>query len=485
MPRTIANRPEKDQKRAAIDSKQEPTIAAVATPLGKGGIGIVKISGEKAVSIGKKIFLRKSNTSRQKQAFGRKDSHRMVYGYIVDPFTKQIIDEVLICPMFSPKTYTREDVIEIHAHSGPEILKEILNTVLANGAELAQPGEFTKRAFINGRIDLTQAEAVMDIINAKSRRARELATKQMKGDLKKKLKEIRDHIQTAMAEIEVGIDFCEETEDELHFDKKITKNWRSRILDPISRLIDGSKAAERDNKGVVVSIVGKPNVGKSSLLNRLIKREQAIVSQFPGTTRDTVQWQIVLGGIDINFIDTAGIHSTHNPIEKLGIGKSRKAIEEADMILFVIDGQSDTDTDDSRIYDIIKGKNFLLVENKCDLTPSGKPLPEELKGIRRFQVSAGTGSGIGKLRETIAEKIFQDDHCGDENRLVSSMRHRKGLEESYEALKRAIDGFEDGLPPELVSLDFKESSRRIDEILGNHYCQEILDTIFSKFCIGK
>ncbi len=465
--------------------QKDNTIAAIATPIGRGGIGIVRISGKKAISIGEKIFVRKSGKIDCGCTFGKQDSHRMIYGYIVDKWKKRIIDEIFICPMFGPKSYTREDVIEIHAHSSPGMLKEILDIAIQGGARMAQPGEFTKRAFLNGRIDLTQAEAVMDIINARSQKAREIATKQIKGELKQTLRRIRENIEQAMADIEMGIDFFEIGENEIQFDKNISSIWRKKILEPTIALIKGSEIAIMYKEGINAVIVGKPNVGKSSIFNRLIKKEHAIVTQYPGTTRDIVESQIDLNGITINLIDTAGIHKTKNKIEKLGIGKSREAIDNSDIIIFVTDGSTGKDEEDRKIYDIIADKKVILIENKCDLEVQPKFREKNYKELSGISVSALKGFGIAKIRKEIIKNLKLEENNEEENQLVSSLRQKKCLEEAYESLNRAVVGYENGLPLELVAMDFKEGSQKIDETIGNCYCKDLLDTIFSKFCIGK
>jgi tRNA modification GTPase len=460
------------------------TIVAIATPPGKGGIGIVRISGVHAIDIAQEIFIKNRTNRDPKVSFGRKDSHRMIHGYIINKHLNQIIDEVLICPMVGPKTYTREDVVEIHAHSNQGILNDILDITLREGANMAQPGEFTKRAFLNGRIDLTQAEAVMDIINARSHKAREIAAKQITGELKHLLHQIRENIEQAMAVIEMGIDFIEVENNDCLLENNISHQWRKNILEPITDLVNGSKTAIMYKEGVQVAIVGKPNVGKSSILNRLIQKERAIVSEYPGTTRDIVSESIDINGIIMNLVDTAGIHSTRNTIEKLGIIKSQEAIEKADIVIFVTDSSRENNEADYKIYELIKNKTIIWVQNKCDLVSSNTVTFDTFKNSG-IKVSALTGLGIEEIRNEMIKTVMLDDVSEQENYLISTLRQKKCLKDACTYLSQAITGYENGIPLELIAMDFKEGRQKIDEITGNHYHGDLLDTIFSTFCVGK
>ncbi|MDL1956255.1 MAG: tRNA uridine-5-carboxymethylaminomethyl(34) synthesis GTPase MnmE [Candidatus Desulfofervidus auxilii] len=452
------------------------TISAIATPPGIGGVGIVRVSGPLAETILKKLF-------RPKRPIKEFKSHHFYYGEIIHPETKQMVDEVLIVLMRAPHSYTGEDVLEIHAHGGPLILKKILELTLKAGARLAEPGEFTKRAFLNGRLDLTQAEAVLDIISARTEKELQIATRQLQGYLGEKIKKIRDCLKEFKAHLEVAIDFPEE-------DVEIVPSevWLPRIenevLKPIEHLLKCYSESRILREGAILAIVGKPNVGKSSLLNCLLKEERAIVTPIPGTTRDVIEEILNIKGIAVKIADTAGLRKTVDVVETIGVKRAKEKIIESDIVLWVIDRSCPLEEDDREIYEEIKGKKIILVLNKSDLPP--KIDEEKIKkefNLPVISISALYGKGIEKLEEAIYHQLIGDTAAVPE--FVPTLRHKQALERALKAGKRVKDAIIKGLPPVFVSVDVQETLDALGEIIGETTPEDILDIIFSQFCIGK
>lgn len=458
----------------------EDTIAAISTPIGKGAIGIVRISGKRALEILKDLFRTKSGKKKEKF-----EDKKMTYGTVVDESGKPI-DEVLAVYMKAPKTFTGEDVVEIHSHGGMVVVREILKEVLKRGARLAEPGEFTLRAFIHGKIDLLQAEAINDLINAKSKWGAEVALKQLEGKLSRKIKEIRDKLLEVKALVEVGVDFPEEEVEIL--ESYQIKERLEKIKKELEKLLKSYENGKILKEGIKVAIVGRPNVGKSSLLNALLKEERAIVTEIPGTTRDVIEESALLYGLPLRLIDTAGIREAKDLVERIGIERSLKSIENADVILFVIDRTEGFTEEDRKIAQKLKEKkNVILVINKKDLGN----LKVNCKKIKEFplcvEISAKKEEGLKELAEAIKKLVIFEpkEEIGEEG-ILNSERQKQLIERALISLEKVVKSIEEGYEsPEFLSIDLDEALRSLGELTGEVTTEEMLDIIFSKFCIGK
>jgi len=463
----------------------DSTIAAISTPAGKGGIGIVRMSGEKAVPIAAAIFKR-SGEEPVREDPGRTSfaSHRLYHGHIVNPADGTVLDEVLLTVMKAPRSYTREDVVEINSHSGSAVLSALLNLVLVMGARIAEPGEFTKRAFLNGRIDLTQAEGVIDVINAQTETALTIASNQVKGGIGNRVCDVRESLLIIIAKIEAGIDFPDDVED---FDqKKLLKIIEKTVVDPLESLLDKHRSGRVFREGVRMAVVGRPNVGKSSLVNRMVQKERVIVTDIPGTTRDIIEEVLDIQGIPVIVTDTAGLHRTQDPVETLGIERTREYLRSTGLVLFLVEADSAPTEEDHDIYRELNGQPTILVINKSDLVDEEYRFPvPETWNVPRVMTSARYNSGISELKELIVKQFTESDALLGENGIVPNVRHKWGLEQSYRAVEGARKGLADGLPPEIVVMDLKEAVASLAGILGLSVNKEILDEIFSRFCIGK
>ena len=467
------------------------TIAAIATPVGSGGIGIIKISGQNALPIAGHIFHRSRSSSdknkdKSSDSFDSIKSHRLYHGHIINPENGKILDEVLLSVMMAPKTYTREDVVEIHAHSGPVALNSIMELVIKQGARLAEPGEFTKRAFLNGRIDLTQAEAVIDIINAKTAKSLEIAISQIKGDIKSRVESIRDTLIQIITETEAVIDFPDSAGESIDTDKTL-KILQDNVIDTLQNLLNQYENAHILRDGLKLVVAGKPNVGKSSLMNRLIKKDRAIVTPIPGTTRDFIEDYLSIRGIPVIITDTAGLHETDDPVEVIGIKKAHEHIDSCDLVLFMVDASSPLTSEDDKIYNEINDKNLILVVNKIDLVDDGFKLdtPNSWNKISSAYISALYNRGIETLKDLIKKIALGEEGLDNENTIVPNFRHKLALEKSLEFASSVTQGLKTGIPYELVAIDLKEAIDSLGEILGVTSKVNVLDQIFSKFCIGK
>jgi tRNA modification GTPase len=461
----------------------EDTIAAISTPLGRSGIGIVRLSGRDAIKIVDKIFL-----SPKKKRLEQIPSHRILYGHIVEPINKEIIDEVLVSVMKAPYTYTKEDVVEINCHGGPVPLRRILEIVLKAGARLAEPGEFTQRAFLNGRIDLAQAEAVLDVINALTEESQKAAIEQLKGGLSEKIETIREKLIELTAFIEAFIDFPEE---EIEPPSKENLNKKaSEIQHELKQLIEGSRYGMILREGLKTAIIGRPNVGKSSLLNALLEQDRVIVTEMPGTTRDIIEEYLNIHGFPIKIMDTAGIRKVRDIAEREGVARSLRAMKEADLVLLILDGSENLHETDKELIEKSNSVNTILVINKIDLPPKISPdaLPSDKPIIR---ISALRGTGLSELKEEIIKTSLKG--CGDFYpkgdktgiTLVTNIRHLKALEKAYASISSFIDGLNKSLSPEFLSIELRDALDALGEILGITTPEEILNKIFSNFCIGK
>ena len=474
---------------------ERSTIAAIATPAGRGGIGIVKISGPAAIKIASDFFSPSGSLTDSDQPTSRFNCfcadkkarlHSLFHGHIIDPKTRHVLDEVLLGVMKAPNTYTREDVVEINAHAGGVVLSAILELVLQNGARMAQPGEFTKRAYLNGRIDLTQAEAVIDLINARTEKELQIATRHLDGDMGQTVETLRCQLRDILVQIEAVIDFPEEMGDRFDF-KKEKDILQKTVINNINELIHRYRLAQVYREGVRIVIIGKPNVGKSSLMNRLLQRDRVIVTPMPGTTRDSIEETINLNGIPVILTDTAGLHDTEDPIERLGIKKVHEYVEKAALLLFVVDLSETLTKPDRDIYRKIKHKQIILVQNKADLVTIDfdMEMPQSWKFNHKIRTSALYNQGLDQLRNAIAKNGLKEEKTDLTAQIIPNLRHRHALEKSVSAAMSAHKGFEASISPELIAIEIKEALNVLGEISGATVSDEILDQIFSRFCVGK
>ncbi len=470
----------------------EDTIVAISTPIGEGGIGIVRLSGKDAVPIADKVFF-----SPKGRKLRDAKSHSVVYGFVIDPAKNERIDEVIATIMKAPKTYTREDVVEINCHGGMLALRTTLQLLLREGARLAEPGEFTKRAFLNGRIDLSQAEAVIDVIRAKTEQAERLALRQLEGRLSAKITDMRDKVTELCMHIEAYIDF---PEDEIEVIEK------GDLLDSMrsigSELLSISKRYDEGRffrEGVSTAIVGKPNVGKSSLLNSLLQKDRAIVTEMPGTTRDVIEDYLNINGLPLRIMDTAGIRETHDLAEIEGVRRSLKAIEGADIVLAVLDASRPFDDADKEVIEKAKEKRAVIVINKSDIVKI-RDTSHIFENIRRkvdinmgcvpnfptVRVSALKGNGIDDLKDAIYSLCITAGKASDaEDIIITNLRHRQSIDRALKSLKDAEDALKRNEPLEVVAFFLRESLDSLGEIIGAVTTEDILNKIFSEFCIGK
>ncbi len=463
-----------------------PTIAAIATPQGSGGIGIIRISGTSAFNIGTSIFRHSKSPGTTTQLnLADIHSHLFYYGYIFDALTDQLIDEVLIVFMKSPRTYTREDVVEIHAHAGFFTLKTILELVVNHGAIPAQAGEFTKRAFLNGRIDLTQSEAVIDILNAQSTLAAQVAANQIAGGIREKIFQVREKLLSILTQLEAAVDFPEDVEDILNFNQ-IQNDLQSRVKTPILNMLNAYREKSFIREGITIVIAGTPNVGKSSLMNQLLQTDRAIVTSIPGTTRDLIKEHLLLNDIHTQLLDTAGIHSTDDPIEMLGIQRSMDQIDAADIILFMIEAGTMVSKEVEHVYRCVKDKRTILIMNKSDLLGEHyqPDLPDHWHHLPRVLTSALHGHGIDALKNMITDKFLNSLNDQPDN-LLPNLRHKKALEKCLESILSLETGIKNHIPCDMLSIDIQASVSALNEITGEDVSPDVLDRIFETFCIGK
>jgi tRNA modification GTPase len=468
------------------------TIAAIATPVGSGGIGIIRISGPDALSIAGSIFCRSASSlastvnSTENTDLVRLPSHRLYHGYIRDIEKRQVLDEVLLAVMKSPRSYTREDVVEIQAHSGPIALGTILDLVIKQGARIAEPGEFTKRAYLNGRIDLTQAEAVADVINARTKKSLEIATAQITGDMRACIESIRRALLQVLTEIEAAIDFPDEMEEIGETGPGMQMIQRN-VIASIEALIDHYNTSHFLRDGLKIAVIGRPNVGKSSLMNRLIEKERVIVTAVPGTTRDLIEESLNIRGIPVILTDTAGLHETEDPVETIGIEKTHAYVNGADLILFMLDVSCPISDTDNQIYETIKNKPVILVLNKSDLVADDYKveLPAGWQELPCQSISALYNLGLTQLKELIATVSLGETLLGTDQQIVPNLRHKRALEQSLQVSQAALKGLQLQTPTELVAIEIRAAINFLDDILGLNTGEEVIDQIFSRFCIGK
>ena len=447
------------------------TIAAISTTLGVGAISIIRISGLEAIKEVNKIT--KTNIL-------DKESHTITYTYIED--NNETIDEVLVTIMKAPKTFTREDIVEINCHGGIATTKKVLELLLKQNIRLAEPGEFTKRAFLNGRIDLTQAEAVMDLINVKSNTARQIAISNLKGNTTKKIRTLREKLSDILANIEVNIDYPEYQDIEEMTTKKI-KNELDNIKNELDKIIENSKNSKIIKDGINVAIIGRPNVGKSSILNMFSGYDKAIVTEIAGTTRDVVEESIILDGIGLNLIDTAGIRQTKDIVEQIGVERSKQAVEKADLILLVLNNNEQLQKEDKDLLELSKNKKRIIIINKNDLEKK-----IDINNIEQEEIvttNTLNDDGIKELKEKIKEMFNLDKIETKDYNYVSNINQLKKVEEAEKSIENIRQNIENDLPIDIIEIDLKYIWDVLGEVIGETYQEELLDNLFSKFCVGK
>lgn len=457
---------------------QEATIAAISTPPGAGGIGIIRISGDQALSLLKAIFQPKDPSCLYR-------SHQLYYGHIRQPDQGKILDEVLAVFMAAPHTYTREDVVEVHCHGSFLVLQNVLELILASGAILAAPGEFTKRAFLNGRIDLTQAEAVIDVLSAKTRKGVDLAQEQLSGALYGKIDPIRQSLVQMRAVIEVAIDFPDEDLEIIDHSALIAQ-LEQEVEEPLKKLLQSADRGRLYREGISLVIAGLPNVGKSSLLNTILQEERALVTSIPGTTRDSIEEVVDIKGIPVRIIDTAGIRDNAGEVEELGIQRARDLINKADLILFLIDGSRELIDGDRTLYGQVKHKPVLPVINKIDLC--GNPIPDfsSISSIGKcVKISAREQTGIERLKQAVFDAVISGDEQWEEGGCAPNVRHKQALIGAVEACDQVLLSLKGGLTNDLIAVDLQGCLDYLAEIVGETTTEDVLDVIFEQFCLGK
>ncbi len=451
----------------------EDTIVAISTACGVGAISIIRLSGSKALEVASKIFKGKD--------LKKVASHTINHGYIIDK-NRNIIDEVLVSVMLAPKTYTTEDIVEINTHGGIASTNKVLELCLVNGARLAQPGEFTKRAFLNGRIDLTEAEAIEDVINSSTDKSLRLSMNQLTGSLKNLITETRKDIMGLIANIEVNIDYPE-YEDAEDITLKKLKEKLLPIKSKLEELLKNSNDAKIIKNGINICMIGRPNVGKSSLLNAFLEEDKAIVTDIAGTTRDIVEGETIINGIKINFLDTAGIRETANVVEKIGVDKSKKIINTADLIILVLNNNEKLTPDDLELLDLIKDKNYIIFVNKNDL-PANIDLPIG-KYTNVVYGNTLTPAGIKELKEMITTVFNLEKINTNDPTYITNARHKALIEVALNYLNSALENIDNGYSVDMLEIDIRACWDTLGEIIGATYKDELLDELFSNFCLGK
>ena len=455
------------------------TITSISTPMGEGAIGIVRLSGPEAVEIGDKLY-------KGKKKLKDVPSHTINYGHIIDPETHEVVEEVMISVLRAPKTFTREDIIEINCHGGILTINRILELTMTHGARMAEPGEYTKRAFLNGRIDLSQAEAVMDFIRSKTDRASKVAMNQIEGRLSDLIKQQRQSILEILAQVEVNIDYPE-YDDVEDATTEFLLAQSKKIKNEIDQLLETGTQGKIMREGLSTVIVGKPNVGKSSMLNNLIQDNKAIVTEVAGTTRDVLEEYVNVRGVPLRLVDTAGIRDTEDIVEKIGVERSRKALSEADLILFVLNNNEPLTEEDRTLYEVIKNEDAIVIVNKTDLE---RQLDiEEVKTMigdtPLIQTSMLKQEGVDELELQIRDLFFGGEVQNQDMTCVSNSRHISLLKQARQTIQDAIDAAEAGIPMDMVQIDLTRTWELLGEIIGESASDELINQLFSQFCLGK
>ena len=456
------------------------TIAAISTATGAGGIGIIRMSGKECFSILEKIF-----NPIKKESIDQIKGYTMKYGHIVDSKTGEKIDEVLVSYFKSPKSYTTENMCEINSHGGTVVERRILEQCLANGAELAEPGEFTKRAFLNGRIDLCEAEGIIDLINSKTESEAKASIKQLEGNLSKKINEIKEKILDIMADIEASIDYPEYDIEETTNEK--AKRIIIKIKEEAEKLEKSFDTGKILKDGIKTAIIGKPNAGKSSLLNAILNEDRAIVSEIEGTTRDTIEEYINIKGITLKIIDTAGIRKTADKIEEIGVNKAISLAEDSDLIIAIFDNTRDLEEEDEKILDLIKDKKAIILLNKIDVKNSNLENNDKIKSLNKpvVKISAKNNEGIEELYNTILNMFEINEIEMSDGNVITNIRHKNQITKAISALDGALNTIESKMPVDILAIYLKQTLEEISSITGDNVSQDIIDEIFAKFCLGK
>ncbi len=453
-------------------TKEFDTIAAISTPLGEGAIGIVRLSGSEAIAIADKVFTGKS--------LANCHSHTLNYGHITE--NTRVLDEVMVGVLKAPKTFTREDVIEINTHGGIAVMNEILQLLLRNGARMAEPGEFTKRAFLNGRMDLSQAEAVMDIIRAKTDQAMNIAVKQLDGSLSNLINKTRQEILETLAQVEVNIDYPE-YDDVEEMTTRMLREKTAAFQTLLENLLKTAKRGKILREGLSTAIIGRPNVGKSSLLNHLLREEKAIVTDIAGTTRDVIEEYVNINGVPLKLVDTAGIRETDDVVERIGVERSHKALEEADLVLLVLSANEALTDQDRQLLALSEGSNRIILLNKTDLPENIETadLPDDV-----IKISVLEDTNIDKIEAKINDLFFENAGIVEQDATyLSNSRHIALIEQALEALTAVNDGLDAGMPVDLVQVDMTRTWEILGEITGDAAPDELITQLFSQFCLGK
>ncbi|PTI85638.1 tRNA uridine-5-carboxymethylaminomethyl(34) synthesis GTPase MnmE [Staphylococcus warneri] len=455
------------------------TITSISTPMGEGAIGIVRLSGPQAVEIGDKLY-------KGKKPLAEVDSHTINYGHIIDPETNETVEEVMISVLRAPKTFTREDIIEINCHGGILTINRILELTMTHGARMAEPGEYTKRAFLNGRIDLSQAEAVMDFIRSKTDRASKVAMNQIEGRLSDLIKRQRQSILEILAQVEVNIDYPEYDDVEDATTEFLLQQSKN-IKQEINQLLETGAQGKIMREGLSTVIVGRPNVGKSSMLNNLIQDNKAIVTEVAGTTRDVLEEYVNVRGVPLRLVDTAGIRDTEDIVEKIGVERSRKALSQADLILFVLNNNEALTEDDQTLYDVVKNEDVIVIINKTDLEThlDINEVKKMIGDTPLIQTSMLKQEGIDELEIQIRDLFFGGDVQNQDMTYVSNSRHISLLKQARQSIQDAIDAAESGIPMDMVQIDLTRTWEILGEIIGESASDELIDQLFSQFCLGK
>lgn len=456
------------------------TIAAISTAVGEAGIGIVRISGKDALNIGNIVF--KGN---KVKVLNEDNNRKLIYGHILDKKNDQLIDEVLISFMKGPHTYTREDMVEIYCHGGIISVRKVLELILNSGARLAEPGEFTKRAFLNGRLDLAQAEAIMDMIKAKTDKSFEASLDQLEGALSRKVKEIRNILLEMIAHVEVSIDFPDEDIEEMTYDDLQTNGNLVKV--EIQKLLSTADRGKILRDGLNTVILGKPNVGKSSLLNAILGENRAIVTDIPGTTRDIIEEYINIDGIPLKIMDTAGIRNTDDIVEQIGVDKAKETVEKADLVIAIFDASRELSDEDYQIIELIRGKKSIILLNKTDLDIKYDEfhLKSLLNHSDIITTSIISGIGVDVLENSIKSMFYSGEVEMYSDTIITNMRHKNQLIKAMENITQAIDDIKGNVPIDCIEVDLKNCWENLGEISGDTIGEDILDKIFSEFCIGK
>ncbi|HDD0056132.1 TPA: tRNA uridine-5-carboxymethylaminomethyl(34) synthesis GTPase MnmE [Staphylococcus aureus] len=455
------------------------TITSISTPMGEGAIGIVRLSGPQAVEIADKLY-------KGKHLLNDVPSHTINYGHIIDPESKEVVEEVMVSVLRAPKTFTREDIIEINCHGGILTINRVLELTMTYGARMAEPGEFTKRAFLNGRIDLSQAEAVMDFIRSKTDRASKVAMNQIEGRLSDLIKKQRQSILEILAQVEVNIDYPE-YDDVEDATTEFLLEQSKEIKQEINRLLDTSAQGKIMREGLSTVIVGKPNVGKSSMLNNLIQDNKAIVTEVAGTTRDVLEEYVNVRGVPLRLVDTAGIRETEDIVEKIGVERSRKALSQADLILFVLNNNEALTQEDYTLYEVVKNEDVIVIVNKMDLEQNIdiNEVKDMIGDTPLIQTSMLKQEGIDELEIQIRDLFFGGEVQNQDMTYVSNSRHISLLKQARQTIQDAIDAAESGVPMDMVQIDLTRTWEILGEIIGETASDELIDQLFSQFCLGK